>query len=120
MGFPKEHVKEIANKILETLKNEENIHVKKDFIEEPIQEKKLWSTFMELELEIKDFIHLNYFCFNYTPSSIEILDIKELTLTSRELTAALNDSLHKLHNFNITISKLFAENIALKRSSSSP
>lgn len=117
LGFPEEHVKEVTSKILEHLKQETNISVKTEYIAELIQKEKLWSTFLELELEIKDFIHLNYFCFNYTPSSIEVLDTKDITLNSRELTAALNDSLHRLHTFNITLSKLFAENKLLKEKS---
>lgn len=119
MGYPEEHVKEIANKILETLKKEQNIKLKSDYIAETIQKKQIYSTFIEIEAEVENYVHLNYFCFNYGPSSIEILDTEKVTLTTRELNAAMNDLLQKLHEQNLLLSKLFAENKLLKTNPSS-
>jgi len=119
MGLPKEHVKEIAKKILDNLKKEQNIKLKSEYTADTIQKNKIWSTFIEIEANITNLIHLNYFCFNYGPSSIEILDSENITISTREFNASLNDLLQKLHEQNLILSKLFAENKLLKTNPSS-
>jgi hypothetical protein len=112
LGNPKEHIQNIMEKIIERIeKTEEGIEIIKKDILEPNQVKdNLFSMFVELELNIENNLRLNHFCFDYLPSSIEILDAETMTLETREITAGLNDLLARLHEYNVALSNLKALN----------
>jgi len=53
--------------------------------------------------------------FDFMPSSIEILEPQSLELKSQELTDFLNDLITRLHNYNVIVNNLQAENILMKQ-----
>lgn len=114
-GFPEEHIKNTIDLVVENLGKEEGIKILKKSIA-PVQKvDKIWSTFAELELKISNFKELNDFCFNYMPSSIEIIDPIKVNINSNEMDDLLNELLARLHNFTMFLKNLQAENIVLKR-----
>lgn len=74
----------------------------------------LWSKFVELELVIKGTKKLVGFCFEYMPSSLEVLKPEHLVLTNQEISSFLNDLQARLHNVDMIVKQLKAENGFLK------
>ncbi|HLC58872.1 MAG TPA: hypothetical protein VJI68_03340 [Candidatus Nanoarchaeia archaeon] len=107
LGYPEEHVKDITGKIIEKLKKEDGIQVLKEKVHnaEKIKEK-FFSCFGEVELKINDFSRLLYFCSDYLPSNIEILDMDKISISSREFMIGINEILERLHNYNILVNNM--------------
>lgn len=76
--------------------------------------KVLWSQFVELELVVKGTDKLIGFCFQYMPSSIDIIKPESLTMSGTELSSFLNDLQARLHDVDMVVKKLKGENDFLK------
>ncbi len=74
----------------------------------------LWSKFVELELVIKGTKKLIEFCFEYMPSSLEVLKPEHLIMSNSEISNFLNDLQARLHNVDMIVKQLKAENDFLK------
>ncbi|MBU2634295.1 MAG: hypothetical protein KJ674_03550, partial [Nanoarchaeota archaeon] len=112
-GFPKEHIEETMKRVMEKIKAEKK--VLKYNIYEAEQKDKLFSTFAEVEIEFPNLDELSGFCFDYMPSSIEILSEEKLNMVPKEYENILNDILAKLHHYDMIIKNLKAENMNLKK-----
>lgn len=75
----------------------------------------IFSTFVELEIKVKDLTKLVGFCFDYMPSSIEILGPKVLSLKESEFTTVMNDLQGKLHRLDMAVKNLNSENKMLQK-----
>ena len=71
---------------------------------------KLFGTFVELEMKFKDMFILGNFCFDYMPSSIEILEPEELKLSNRDVAAVFNDLQGRLHKVDMVAKQLNMRN----------
>lgn len=116
-GFPKEHIEEVMKKVIDKVK--ENFEVVKSEIFESVELKDkmagFWSVFSEMELKFEDINAITIFCFEYMPSSIEILEPEELKFDSLSFAGFMNDLLARLHEYDMVVKNLQAENIAMKR-----
>ncbi|MBS3146459.1 hypothetical protein J4471_02065 [Candidatus Woesearchaeota archaeon] len=54
------------------------------------------------------------FCFDYLPSSVEIIQPENINERSVDFAGFINDLMLKLHEYNIVIRNLQAENKVLK------
>ena len=118
VGRPKKHVEETIKGYVDKIKKDDNLDIiNQDFAEVKKQEDQedLWSTFVELELWIKNLPSLVGFCFDYMPSSVEVIEPKELSLKEHELSGLLNDLQANLHKMNIMVKNISNENLYLKR-----
>lgn len=115
LGRPKEHVEETLKQYIERIKEDSGLIILKEDYAEAKQQETMWSTFVELELVVKGIQKVIGFCFDYMPSSIEILKPEQLTFNNRDMIAFLNDLQAKLHNVDMIIKQLNAENNFLKR-----
>lgn len=115
VGKPKEHVEESLRIAIKKIREQENIILKEGDLYKAKEKDGLWSTFSELELLFKDIKSLVGFCFEYVPSSIEILEPKDLKFDTNELSNLINDFLSKLHLIGIGLKKLNAENQILNK-----
>jgi len=115
-GFPKEHIEEVMKKVVEKLK--ENFEVVKSEILESVELKDkftgFWSIFSEVEINFEDINRLTLFCFEYMPSSIEILGPEELKFNSVDFAGFVNDLLARLHEYDMVVKNLQAENKVMK------
>jgi len=119
VGKPKEHVEEAIKKYLDLISKKEDI----DILEKEIVPAKelenddqgLFAIFAELEILTKDITVLMGFCFDYMPSSIEIIEPKEMKLKERDLTGIMNDLQGKLHKLDMGAKQLNNENQFLKQ-----
>lgn len=114
-GFPEKHVNEVMLKIIENLKKEVKIKIIKEEIAEAKPAKEVFAGFMEFELEIETLDRLLFFCYNYLPSSIELLETKDMKLSTEEFRSGINDLLAYLHRINFIVSNMNAENEFLKK-----
>jgi hypothetical protein len=115
LGKPKEHVEETIRNYVKKIEQDPDLIVLKKEFAETKQQDKLWSTFVELEIVAKGVPKLIGFCFDYMPSSIEILKPDELTLSSKSIADFLNDLQARLHSLDMIVKQLRSENTFLKR-----
>jgi len=117
LGKPKEHVEEALKGYVEKLKKDKNFQVLvADFAEAQQQEKQeLWSTFVELEVKIKQVQNLTDFCFEYMPSMIEVIEPAELAFSEGDLSMFLGNLMMRLHKVDMVAKEVKFENDYLAR-----
>jgi len=112
-GFPKEHIENTMRGVVKKLRNEKKVLNYKIF--EAEQKEKLFSTFAEVEVEIKEFDELVGICLDYLPSSVEILKPDKFNLESKDFENFINDLLGKLHQYDMVVKNLKAQNMLLNK-----
>ena len=75
----------------------------------------LWATFVELELIIKGLPKLIAFCFDYMPSSVEILKPEEFSMKNSTIENLINDLQARLHQVDMIVKQQKNENEFLKQ-----
>lgn len=110
VGTPKDHIEKTMDKVIELIsKNKEfklTKHSKAEVKETETKEmKNLWSTFTEFEIDFPNLDSITGFCFEFMPSSLEILEPDNLTLESREIEHALNDVLARIHQYDMILKR---------------
>lgn len=117
LGKPKEHVEEAFQSYIKDLKADKRYKiVTEDYAEIKKQEQEeMWSTFAELEIKAAKLDDLIFFCFNYMPSMIEIVEPSELMVSDVDFSKVLNDLQAKLHHLGIITKQMKAENEFLHR-----
>ncbi|MBI5797483.1 hypothetical protein HZA98_01105 [Candidatus Woesearchaeota archaeon] len=111
LGSPKDHVEKALNAAIEKIKEEKNIRVANvESYESKEMDNKLWSTFADIEFETEDLKRILNICFDYMPSTLEILEPAGVELDCNDLADTLNDFLTMLHKYNMVINKLQSEN----------
>lgn len=116
LGKPKEHIEKALKDYIEAIKQDGNLMVLNTEIAEPKQqENEVWSSFTEMEIVFKNLPSLIGFCFDYMPSSVEILKPETLSLNNLELADIANDLQARLHSVDKSIKELSLENDFLKR-----
>lgn len=115
LGKPKEHIETTLKTFVEEIKkNQDYMVLKEDFAEAKEQET-MWSAFVELEIVFTDIKTLLPFCFDYMPSSIEVIRPDNLGIPSKDLSNFLNDLQGKLHHVDMVAKQLKAETVVLKK-----
>ncbi|MGM5481874.1 MAG: hypothetical protein ACQESF_00280 [Nanobdellota archaeon] len=124
VGSPKEHIentiKQYVDKIETDYKeiklNDSHIEKAKES-EESTEKAKLYNVFAEVELKIKGIENLSYFCIDYMPSSIEIIEPDTFEYEARDFTGFINDLLAKLHQIGTQLKRLNIENKQMSKNS---
>ena len=113
-GFPKEHIEEAMQDVIKKVKELKNTKILSSKTAETKQAKDIFSTFTEFEMEFNDFDSLLIYCFNFMPSSVEILEPENLSIKLEDLQHLLTDLIGKLHQYDMGVKKLLLENRALR------
>ena len=114
LGKPKEHIEKTIRQYVDKIKTEENLVVlRSDFIDTK-QQGEFFSTFVELEIIVKGLKRLVGFCFDYMPSSIDIIKPEQLAMKAGDINGFMNDMLAKMHMIDMTLKKKINENDFLK------
>ncbi len=114
LGKPKEHVENAIKDYIEHIREDSELVVLNEGYSEIKEQGSLWSKFVELDLVIKGTRKLIGFCFEYMPSSIEVVKPENLTMANQELSNFLNDLQARLHNVDMIVKQLKAENDFLR------
>ncbi len=116
LGKPKEHVENSIKQYIEHIKDDSELVMLSENYSEIQEQGKLWSKFVELELVVKGTSKLIGFCFEYMPSSVEIIKPSSFLLTNSEFANFINDLQSRLHNVDMVVKKLKSENDFLRLS----
>ena len=117
LGAPEEHVKKTMDAYLERLKKEKDLKVKVKHISKVEPKDKFFSTYAEVELLAKKPSRLVDFCFDYMPSSIELIEPEHLNFDSHSFSNFFNDLQARLHYLDMMVKNLTAENMKLRENS---
>jgi len=115
-GAPKKHIEDTLKLYIDRIKEEKNdIEVLSEDTEKAKKDGDMYNVFTELEIKTKDSAGLVWFCFDYMPASVEIVDPDVIHYDSHEFTGFINDLQGKLHEVDMIIKNLSAENQVIKK-----
>ncbi|MFH1331988.1 MAG: hypothetical protein ABIH63_01760 [archaeon] len=117
LGSPKEHVDQTMKMVIDKLKKEEGVKLLKDATyaaEQNDKIKPMWSSFSDVDIEAVSLKKLMDVCFDYMPSSVEIISPEKVELSGVDYAYLLNELLAQLHHYAFTAKQLAAENVYLK------
>lgn len=115
LGRPKEHIIEMLELLIKELGKKKGIIITKNKIHEARQLPKsegtqdLFSSFAEVEIVAEDTAKILEIIFDYMPSSVEIVEPKELKINLSDANALLNDLATRLHHYNMLINAMRAQ-----------
>ena len=115
LGKPKEHVESSLKGYVEKIKSDKDFMILKDYFAAAKQQEDMFSAFAEIELVAKSVYSLVGFCFDYMPSSIDIIKPETMAFESREFSNIINDLQAKLHNVDMVAKKMKNEADFLKK-----
>jgi hypothetical protein len=102
LGKPKEHIEETLKSYIDKLDEADNYIVVSEEYSEAEEKESMFSMFVEVELLVKGTEQLAWFCFDYLPSSIEVVEPSSLKYKSNDFTNFLNDLIGRLHQLDMT------------------
>ena len=115
IGKPKEHIENALKLVVEKIKEQKDFKVVEEKLFNAEKQEEMFSTFAELGILFKDISTLMGFCFDFMPSSIEILDPKRLGFESNDFAGLINDLLAKLHQITLKVVQNDIEKKSLKK-----
>ena len=116
LGSPKDHVEKALQLVIKKLKEEQKIKVLKvQEFECKQMDNKLWNTFADIEFETKELKKVLEVCYDYMPSTIEILEPAGLEMDTNDVADVFNDFLTKMHKYSMVLKKLQTENIYMMK-----
>lgn len=119
MGHPQQHVEKTMQLVLERLKAEKGVDVISANAHDAKlnEQQKLFSTFADVELLFSNLEALTRICFDYMPSSLEIIKPEQFKLSSLALSNFVSDTLSTLHHIDFKLKDANAANRLLERNS---
>lgn len=117
LGAPKEHVVSTLKAYVDKIRHDEQYTLLKEEFSEPKEMDKLFTQFVDLELLAKDASAIAFFCFDYMPSSIEIIEPQSFTYRAADFSAFFNDMQARLHKIDRFVKELAAQHKNLLRNS---
>ena len=114
LGSPKEYIEETMKKVLDELKARKEISILSQETSDAKELEKFYSIFSDIEIKC-DVPTLIGICFDFMPSSVEIISPKDLSFESKDMENLLNDLLARLHQESMLIRNLHAENLLMKQ-----
>ncbi len=114
MGMPKEHVEQALKDTIKKLKDDGRVRLSNSKTYETEQIEEFWSTFAEVEFEADEMKNVLDVCFDYQPSTLEILEPAGIEIDTAYLASLFNDLLAKLHQYNAVVKNIEAEKMLLQ------
>lgn len=114
LGGPKEYIEETLKQYVEKIKSDSAHKVLTVEFAPTESREKLWSTFAELDMWVKDASALAFICFDYMPSSIEVMEPETFNYRAADFAGFFNDLLARLHKLDMIAKNLRAENHMLQ------
>lgn len=115
LGKPKEHVEKTIRMYVDNIRNDQDLIVLNAEFSDATEKDNLWAVFSELDMVIKGIPKLIAFCFDYMPSSIQIIKPEEFMMTHSLIENFANDLQARLHNVDMVVKKLKNENEFIKK-----
>ena len=115
VGKPKEHVEKTLRVVIDKIKEQQDIKIVEEKLFDAEKQEEMFSTFAELGILFKNMETLVGFCFDFMPSSVEILDPEKLSFKSNNFAGLINDLLTRLHQISLRVVQNNAEKKILKK-----
>ncbi len=103
LGRPKEHLVKTLEDIIKKIGEEKGVKVTDSKIKEPTlakDQKELFTTFAEIEVELDHLQSLSILAFKYMPAHIEIIEPENLRITNNEYADTLSEIVRRLHKYD--------------------
>lgn len=98
LGKPDKYVEESLKKFVDKIKADSSFEIlNEDFHPVEPQKEGLFSAFVELKIFAKDMNSMIGFCFDYMPSSIDVVEPSNIKFDSKVVSDFLNDLMARLH-----------------------
>ena len=102
-GAPKEFVEQTMGGLIKLMENKNYLELKKKEVMPAEENEKVWSTFVEVEVEFTKIKNLFKFCFEFMPSNIEIERPPSLSIRREDLSELLGDLTLTLHKQDMVV-----------------
>jgi len=113
-GFPEEHITHTLNLVKDKVAEIKGVDLIKADIREPKKiSERMWTGFVELEALMDRLSTLMGICFDFMPSSVEILEPDTIREDAGYLSDVFNDLTAKLHQYD-AVAKMLRAKLALK------
>lgn len=103
LGRPPEHLTEVLEKIIERIDNEKNVTITSKRLNAPVPMKDkpdLFTTFAEIEVEVKTIKELAVLLFKYMPAHIDIISPENIKMTNNDVNEIFNELARRLHGYD--------------------
>jgi len=100
LGKPKEHVEETLKAHVKKISEDKDYNIIKKTVEKAERQEDFFNAFAEIEFLVKDTLTLLSFCFDYMPSSVEIIEPEQIMIKNSDFTGFINDMQARLHALN--------------------
>ena len=117
MGSPEEHVNKTMDMIIEKLNASKDFDVITSKVSDTtsIEDRPFWSKFVDLELGFKNMDDVTGFCFDFMPSSIEVVEPVSFNFKKDILDNLWNDLIARIHQYDMMLKNMHAENKVMKK-----
>jgi hypothetical protein len=112
LGRPPENITQALQNLAAKIAGEKGIKIKSKTIHDPIPAegtKDLFTSFMELSLEMDSLQTYLTFVFSYMPSNIELVKPSSLALSNTDLNEVANNITRRLHHYDAIAKQMLAE-----------
>lgn len=112
LGRPKEHLIETLNDLIKKIGEEKGVEVTDSKIKEPTlakDQKDLFTTFAEIEVQVDQPAILTILMFKYMPAHIDIIEPEHITLTNNSFADILSELTRRLHGYDEIVRVLQTE-----------
>ncbi|MFC1741231.1 hypothetical protein ACFL3V_01715 [Nanoarchaeota archaeon] len=115
LGAPKDYVNEAVQMVVDKVHKTEKIDLVSENTYEAEEKGKMFSAFSELEIWFNDMDVLMQFLFNFTPSSVEVMQPSKIPMDSHLVSGFFNDFLLKMHDMGLKLKNVSAQTQVLQK-----
>jgi hypothetical protein len=118
LGRPPEHLVETLNELIEKIGKEKGVKVIDFKIKEPTlikDQKDLFTTFAEIEIEVEQPLILAILMFKYMPAHIDVIEPENIHLTNNGFADILSELTRRLHSYEEIVRLLQTEKNILEK-----
>ncbi len=118
LGRPPEHLVKTLEDLINKINEEKGVKVENKKIHETKlvkDQKDLYTTYAEIEIEVENIMQLLGLIFRYMPAHIEIVSPENITLQNNNLNEVVNEIARRLHQYDEVARVLQNEKIILER-----
>jgi len=103
IGRPQQYLVETLDRIIEDMGKENGVKIIGKNIKEPTvmkDNKKFYTTFSEIEVEVEDMLYLAVLMFKYMPAHVEVISPETISLSNNGWSEILSELTRRLHSYD--------------------
>jgi len=118
VGKPPEHLTETLNGLIKQIDAEKGVEVVAKKLKEPVEmekEKGFYTSYAEVEVEVKDIFQIVILMFKYMPAHIDIISPELVAISNNGWNDILNELVRRLHGYDEVARVIQSEKIILEK-----